>query len=213
MAPDTVSGGVSATQTTQQVAALAEQTNRTLLDIVRDNFNTQYAPKAALLAEFRNAISAHGGTPVDATLLANFRSHVPLSNYDAYKPFVDKFNALPCKEEDVLDLLSPGIPEFFFVSSATSGTTSKILPKYDHSTRLKRPLRPFFDPNGTPPFAGLLCTQNRDVKEIERAPGQVVHRIPVSIATGAMLRRVVGCYIDDESQMSRPCTYIPSCSR
>ncbi|KAI9568804.1 GH3 auxin-responsive promoter [Boletus coccyginus] len=207
MAADTVSRGVSTTQTTQQVVALAEQTNRTLLDIVRVNFNTQYASKADLLAGFRDAVSAHGGsTHVDATLLANFRSHVPLSNYDAYKPFVDKFSARPCKEEDVLDLFSPGLPEFFFVSSATSGTTSKLLPKYDHRTRLNRPLRPFFDPNGTPPFAGLLCTQNRDVKEIERAPGQVVHRIPVSIATGAMLRRVVGCYIDDESQMSHPCT-------
>ena len=125
----------------QQVAALLERTNRALLGIVRDNFNTQYASKAASLAGFRDAVSAHGGTETDATLLADFRSHVPLSNYDAYKPFIDKFNARPCKEEGVEDLLSPGLPDFFAVSSATSGTTPKILPKYDHNARLKTPAR------------------------------------------------------------------------
>ena len=200
---DTISQGAP-----QQVAALSERTSRALLNIVRDNFNTQYASKAASLAGFRDAVSAHGGTEADAALLADFQSHVPLSNYDAYKPFLDKFNARPCKEEDVDNLLSPGLPDFFAVSSATSGTTPKILPKYDHNARLKIPTRQIFDPNSTP-FAALMCTQYRDVKEIERAPGQVVQRIPVCLATGGILRRVLRRYIDDESRMSLPCTLIP----
>ena len=191
----------------QQVAALLERTNRALLGIVRDNFNTQYASNAASLAGFRDAVSAHGGTETEATLLADFRSHVPLSNYDAYKPFIDKFNARPCKEEDVENLLSPGLPDFFAVSSATSGTTPKILPKYDHNARLKTPHRQIFDPNSTP-FAALMCTRYGDVKEIERAPGQVVQRIPVCITTGGILRRVLRRYIDDESQMTLPCSFI-----
>jgi hypothetical protein len=65
----------------QQVAALLlERTSRALHNIVRDNLNTQYASKAASLTGFRDAVSAHGGTE-DATLLADFRSHAPLSNY------------------------------------------------------------------------------------------------------------------------------------
>ncbi|KAG6381987.1 GH3 auxin-responsive promoter-domain-containing protein [Boletus reticuloceps] len=207
---DTVRQGVSATRTPEVLAALREHTNRALLGIMRDNLGTKYASQAALLAGFRTAVSAHGGTDIDAnTMLADFRSHVPLSTYDAYKPFVDKFEARPCKEEDVVDLFSPGLPDFFAVSSATSGTTPKILPKYNHYARLGRPLHGIFDPNGTPPLAGLICTSYRDVKEIESAPGQVVQRIPVCAATGIMLRRPLGWYIDDETQMTHPCTCIP----
>ncbi|KAF8141160.1 GH3 auxin-responsive promoter [Boletus edulis] len=202
---DTLRQCVSATRTPEALAALREHTNRALLGIMRDNLGTKYASQATLLAGFRAAVSAHGGTDIDAnTMLADFRSHVPLSTYDAYKPFVDKFEARPCKEEDVVDLFSPGLPDFFAVSSATSGTTPKIMPKYNHYARLGRPLHGIFDPNGTPPLAGLICTSYRDVKEIESAPGQVVQRIPVCAATGIMLRRPLGWYIDDETQMSHP---------
>ena len=41
-----------------------------LIKIIRDNLNTQYASQAVSLAEFRDAISTHGGTEVDTILLA-----------------------------------------------------------------------------------------------------------------------------------------------
>lgn len=201
--------GVSATQTPQQIAALAERTNRALLKIIRDNLNTQYTVQAASLSGFREAISLHGGTEVDATLLQDFRSHVPLSNYDQYKPFVDKFNAQPCKEEEVVNLFSPGLPDFFAVSSGTSGTTPKLLPKYNHNARLKLPPRHMFDPNGKDPVAGVVCTRYSDVKEIERAPGEIVQRIPVCVMTGGAFRRSLGCYTDDESRLSLTSTSFP----
>ena len=80
-----------------------ERAIHALLKIIRDNFNTQYASQTASLVGFRDAVSTHGGTEVDAILLADFRSHVPLSDYDSYKPFVDKFNAQSCKEEETVN--------------------------------------------------------------------------------------------------------------
>ncbi|KAF8134278.1 GH3 auxin-responsive promoter-domain-containing protein [Boletus edulis] len=191
----------NAAETSQQVAALPEKTNP-LLRIIRDNFNTQYASQAASLAEFRDAVSAHSGTEVDAILLADFRAHVPLSNYDSYKPFVDKFNAQPCKEEDVINMFSPGFPDFFARSSATSGSNPKVFPRYNHNARLNMPSRPFFYTDNKDPIAALICTEYRDVKVLERASGEVVQRIPVCIASGGLVRRSLGWHIDDESRMS-----------
>ncbi|KAF8547319.1 hypothetical protein OG21DRAFT_1607449 [Imleria badia] len=196
--------GVSTTRTPEQVAALQERTNLALLDIVRDNFNTQYASKAPSLARFRDAVDANGGTFNDDSLLADFRSYVSLSTYDAYKPFVDKFNARPCKEEDVKDLLSPGLPDFLAVSSATSGATPKVLLKYNHNARLNRPPLRILDPKNPDPLAALICTQYREVREIEDTSGQVVQRIPLCIVTGGVLRRSLGWYIDDERRLSSP---------
>ncbi|KAI9571612.1 GH3 auxin-responsive promoter [Boletus coccyginus] len=184
------------------VAALQDQTNLALLQIIRDNFATQYASQACSLTGFRDAVSAHGGTEVDDTLLADFRSHVPLSDYDSYKPFIDKFDAQPCKEEDVQNMFSPGLPDFFALSSGTSGTIPKIMPKYNHDARLKLPTRPFFDSDSKNPLAAVICTGYRDVKVIERAPGEAVQRIPICIASGGLLRRTLGWYTDDESWMS-----------
>ena len=180
-----------------------------LVKIIRDNFNTQYASKAVSLTKFRDAVSTHGGTEVDATLLADFRSHVPLSNYDSYKPFVDKFNIQPCKEEDVMNMFSPGLPDFLASSSATSGTSPKIWPKYNHHARLKIPIRPVFDPNHKYPLAAVVCTRYSDVKVIERAPGEVVQRIPICIGSGGALRRSLGWYTDDESRISLTSTSFP----
>ena len=180
-----------------------------LVKIIRDNFNTQYASQAVSLTKFRDAVSTHGGAEVDATLLADFRSHVPLSNYDSYKPFVDKFNIQPCKEEDVMNMFSPGLPDFLASSSATSGTSPKIWPKYNHHARLKIPIRPVFDPNHKYPLAAVVCTRYSDVKVVERAPGEVVQRIPICIGSGGALRRSLGWYTDDESRISLTSTSFP----
>lgn len=188
------------TESLRCTASLPEQTSLALLKIIRDNINSQYASQAVSLTRFRDAVSAHGGTEVDDTLLADFQAHVPLSNYDSYKPFVDKFDVQPCKEEDVENMFSSGLPEFFALSSATSGTRPKILPKYNHNTQSKIP-RTLFDPNDKRPLAAVACTVCRDVRVVERSPGEVVKRIPVCLISGATIRRAVGWW-DDEGRMS-----------
>lgn len=211
-AVETVSQGANTTRTPQQIAALQERMKRALLDIVRDNLHTQFASQAASLAVFRDALAAHGGPDRvdDATLLSDFRSRVPLSTYDVYQPFVDKFHAQPCKEEDVRDLLAPGLPDFFAMSSGTSGAAPKLLPKYNYNARMKRPPIPILDPNGKVPLAGMFFTRNKEIKEVEGETGQVVLKIPVCIVTGGMIRRAVGWMVDDESKMSLPGTFYPS---
>ena len=195
----TTGANESPTQLPQQASIIAERMNRTLLKIVRDNFNTQYAIQAPILSEFRDAVAAHGhGTDVDATLLADFRAHVPLSNYDCYKPFVDKFNAQPCRKEDVENLLAPGLPDFFASSSATFGLTPKFLPKYDHNAGSPLPRCPFFDPNKNTPLAALQYFGHMAVKEVEH-PGQVVQRIPICLVTSGTLRRCFGWKFDDDN--------------
>ncbi|KIK81404.1 hypothetical protein PAXRUDRAFT_70757, partial [Paxillus rubicundulus Ve08.2h10] len=98
---------------------LTEKTDRLLLRIIRANFSTQYASHAPSLAVFRDAVAVHG-TEVDDTLLQDFRSHVALMDYGSYKPFVAKFNEQPCKESEVENLFSPGLPFALVFSSTTS---------------------------------------------------------------------------------------------
>ncbi|KAG9312153.1 GH3 auxin-responsive promoter [Chiua virens] len=201
VAIDTLTRSVIPSLTIQQAAALQRQLNLTLLGIIQTNFNTQYVSQVDLLAAFRDAVSAHGGD--DATLLTDFRLHVPFSNYDAYKPFIDRFEARPCKKEEVQNLFSLGLPDLLSVSSSTSGIRPKILPKYNNFEEANFG-RHFFDPKRNTPLAGLLCTDYRDVKEIECAPGEVVYRIPVCIMTGGAVRRNLEWYIDDASRLSLP---------
>ena len=121
------------------------------------------------LSGFRGAVATHGGIDAvdDATLLADFRAHVPLSNYSCYKPFVDKFNVQPCKKEDVENLLAPGFPEFLATSSATTGLTPKLLPKYNH--RSAPPRCTLFDPNSETPLATVVYCGCIGMKEVEHA--------------------------------------------
>ena len=201
-----------ATQLPQQAPTIAERTNRTLLKIIRANLNTQYAAQAPTLSAFRDAVAAHGGTDVDATLLADFRAHIPLSNYDCYKPFVEKFHKQPCKKEEVENLLASGLPEFIAASSATTGPTPKILPKYSH--RSTPPRCTFFSPDSENPVAAVTYCGCMDLKEIVRAPGQEIQKIPVFTISGASMRRCFGWKVeDDQSRMSRISTYFPRNAR
>ena len=106
-------------------------------------------------------------------------------------------------------MLSPGLPDFFALSSATSGTIPKIFPKYNHDARFKVPTRSFFDPSSKHPVAAVACTGYRDVKVVERAPGEVVQRIPVCLASGGHIRRLLGWYTDDESWLSLSSAVFP----
>ncbi|KAG9312152.1 GH3 auxin-responsive promoter [Chiua virens] len=193
---------VNAAPTAEQVAALQERTNDILLNIIRTNINTQYASQAILLTGFRGAVLACGGTEDDDTLLTNFRTHVPLSTYDPYEPFINKLKVQPCKEKNVENLLAPGLPDLLGVSSSTSGTRPKILPKYKHSNE-PNVGKAFIDLDGKSALATMVCTGYRDVKEVERAPGEVIRRIPVCIMTGGLLRRTIGWYTDDDNRLSQ----------
>ena len=191
--PD-ITSSASATQTPERTPSLAERTNHTLLNIVRENFNTKYATQTHILSAFRDAIAAHGGTGVDAILLADFRAHVPLSNYDCYEPFAEKFNMYPCKKEEVENLFAPGLPDFLAISGGTTGPALKIFPRYNHTATCLQ----FLDPSSKGTLASLQGCGYTRVKEIEHAPGEVVQRIPVCTGSSGMMRIRLGWGVDDD---------------
>ncbi|KIJ13247.1 hypothetical protein PAXINDRAFT_170699 [Paxillus involutus ATCC 200175] len=182
---------------------LTEKTDRLLLRIIRANFNTQYASRAPSLAVFRDVIAGHG-TEVDDTLLQDFRSHVALMDYESYKPFVARFNEQPCKESEVENLFAPGLPFALGLSSSTSGNPPKMFAKYHHIPKEVPVRRSVFDRCDVKgPENWMLSCGYKELKEVERECDQVVKRIPVGIASGALVRMGAGWSVDsDESRMS-----------
>ncbi|KIJ19631.1 hypothetical protein PAXINDRAFT_166730 [Paxillus involutus ATCC 200175] len=182
---------------------LTEKTDRLLLRIIRANFSTQFASHASSLAVFRDAVTAHG-TEVDDTLLQDFRSHVALMDYESYKPFVAKFNEHPCKESEVENLFSPGLPSALVSSSATSGNAPKIFARYLHIAQ-EAPTRPsvYDRSDAQGPQDWLIYYGYKEIKEVESESGEVVKRIPLGISSGTRLRMKAGWSVDDdESRMS-----------
>ena len=187
-----------------------EQTESVLLKIVRANLNTQYASKAPLLTKFRDAISARGSAS-DIELVDDFRRCVPLSDYNAYKPFMVAFNASPCKEAELENLFAPGLPYHLAVSSSTSGREPKLFPKYNFST-----LSIF---SGEGPMTAVFFCGYREVKSVERQPGQIVKKIPVSTLSSGIARAILGWtnVDEDDSRMSviggwRTCLFCTCCN-
>ncbi|KIJ05378.1 hypothetical protein PAXINDRAFT_21352 [Paxillus involutus ATCC 200175] len=189
--------------TTELRALLTERTDRLLLRIIRANFSTKFASQAPSLAIFRDVVAAHG-TEVDGTLLQDFRNHVALMDYESYKPFVARFNEQPCKESEVENLFSPGLPFSLVGSSATSGNAPKMFAKYRHIAKEAPTRRSVYsrrDVKG--PEDRVIYYGYKELKEVERASGEVVKRIPVGISSGAMVRMRAGWSVDDdESRMS-----------
>ncbi|KAH7909002.1 GH3 auxin-responsive promoter, partial [Hygrophoropsis aurantiaca] len=110
---------------------LKEHTEGALKEIITTNLQTRFLQEFDGLREFRDAIELLKDRSAHETWEC-FRDSVPLTYYDAYEPFISRFLAEPCKEEDVKDLLSPGLPFFIALSSGTSGKAAKLFPKYHH---------------------------------------------------------------------------------
>ncbi|KAG2120480.1 GH3 auxin-responsive promoter, partial [Suillus discolor] len=108
---------------------LKDRVDRALLEFIRPNSASQLAQEAPELIKFREAI-AQNDSMDDRELLRIFREFIPTTNYEAYKPFIAKFFASPCKEADVKNMFAPGLPYFLAMSSMTSGKSVKTFPKY-----------------------------------------------------------------------------------
>ncbi|KAG1815029.1 GH3 auxin-responsive promoter-domain-containing protein [Suillus subaureus] len=108
---------------------LKDRVDRALLEFIRPNYESQFAQAAPELVKFRKAI-AQGDLKDDLEFLRSFREFVPTTNYEPYRPFIAKFFATPCKENDVKNMFAPGLPYFLAMSSMTSGKPAKIFPKY-----------------------------------------------------------------------------------
>ncbi|KAG2340231.1 hypothetical protein BDR05DRAFT_915978 [Suillus weaverae] len=108
---------------------LKDYEDQALLEVIRPNLASQFAQDAPELAKFREVI-AQNDSMDDREFLRLFREFIPTTNYEAYKPFIAKFFATPCKEADVKNMFAPGLPYFFAMSSMTSGKSVKTFPRY-----------------------------------------------------------------------------------
>ncbi|KAG1741574.1 uncharacterized protein EDB91DRAFT_1081832 [Suillus paluster] len=108
---------------------LKNHVDQALLEFIRPNSASQFAQHAPELAHFRKAI-AQSDSKDDNVFLRSFREFIPTTNYEPYRPFIAKFFATPCREADVKDMLAPGLPYFFSMSSMTSRAEAKTFPRY-----------------------------------------------------------------------------------
>ncbi|KAG2138536.1 GH3 auxin-responsive promoter [Suillus clintonianus] len=108
---------------------LKDNEDQSLLEIIRPSFASQFAQDAPELAKFREAM-AQSDSMDDMQFLRSFRECIPTTNYESYRPFIAKFFATPCKEDDVKNMFAPGLPYFFAMSSMTSGKSVKTFPRY-----------------------------------------------------------------------------------
>ncbi|KAH7913708.1 GH3 auxin-responsive promoter [Hygrophoropsis aurantiaca] len=113
-----------------ELQILLKEHNKGLLNgIINANLQTRFAQEFDGLREFRDAIGQLKGRSAHEAWEC-YRDRVPLTNYGAYGPFISRFLEEPCKEEDVKDLLSPGLPFYLAKSSGTSGKAAKLFPRY-----------------------------------------------------------------------------------
>ena len=175
-----------------------KRTKTNLFQILSVLSGTTFFQESPALATLRDAL---GGvySPLlpdgseNHELLHNFLSHVPLTTYEDYQPFVARFldNESP-RLSDVNNLLSPGLPDFIAHSSGTSGGHLKHFPKYSKPDRLIRP----WDSPEVPAFKICkfsILKIDRCIKVVD-GDGDTVQHIPVSIAStgGARLRMGIG---------------------
>lgn len=180
---------------------LHSRTDLFLLNVITANWTSQYASQTPTLAPFRDIVASHG-SPFYAAILNDFRDYVPITTYDAYKPWVARFHEIPCKESRVENLFAPGLPYYVAMSSSTSGKEPKLFPAYQHtSIELPAP-RPIFDFSDTRgPVACIFYYGYKEIKQVERESGHVVKRIPFCLASAGRLRMKCNWHVEtDESR-------------
>ncbi|KAF8546918.1 hypothetical protein OG21DRAFT_1425882 [Imleria badia] len=116
---------------------LKRRTDELQSRIVRVNYNTRFAQTAPELTEFRRATAGFVDGMDDDLLSELFRKTVHLTTYDSYAPFLAGFSEKPCKASAIVDLFSPGLPDFLAESSSTSSGIAKIFPKYNYLSKIR----------------------------------------------------------------------------
>ncbi|KIM56348.1 hypothetical protein SCLCIDRAFT_1220383 [Scleroderma citrinum Foug A] len=188
-------------------ASLKEETDSRLQKIIRANITSRYACSSSYLANFRLAI-ADKDVKEDYTL-SDFRRLVPLTDYGAYRPWLDKFMERPCKLSEVENLLAPGLPNYFGVSSSTSGSKPKHFARYFESNvgfghAAEEPEREGSLAGTT---AWIFSLSYRDIVDVTTESGEVVKRIPVCIGSAGFWRNSAGWPIETDN--TRMASMIP----
>ena len=197
---------------------LEKRTKANLFQLLSKLSCTIFFQEAPVLAALRNVLG-DAYTPLlpdsseshASELLCKFLSHVPLTTYEDYQPFVARFlDSKSPRLSDVNNLLAPGLPTFIAHSSGTSGGHLKHFLKYPIPSRLGRR----WDNPDIPGFkicSFSLLNVDRWIKVVND-DGGTVEDIPVSIATagGNRLRLGIGP-LDNEKIIDKKGSWAKIC--
>ncbi|KAH7926609.1 hypothetical protein BV22DRAFT_1128079 [Leucogyrophana mollusca] len=186
---------------------LKERTEGVLAHLIKTNMHTRYVCESPVFDDFRSAVENLGETGCedrDEMLLESYRTHIPLTNYDSYEPFVSKFLGPSCAEEEVKDLFSPGLPYFIAVSSATSGKAAKFFAKYRHPPGISyetvdRSANPVSKSGGKNCIVYSL--NYRQLVEVKDQGGETLKRFPVTLMSSGSIRMQNGMDIEKDPWM------------
>ncbi|KAH7905593.1 GH3 auxin-responsive promoter [Hygrophoropsis aurantiaca] len=151
---------------------LKEHTEGLLNNIINTNLQTRFVQEFDGLRQFRDAIELLKGRSAHEAWEC-YHDSVPLTNYSTYEPFISRFLEEPCREEDVKDLLSPGLPFCLTKSSGTSGKAPKLFPKYHHQFMGAAPGRNLFTAK-TCHMVSMTYLRVIDVLRIEGGSARVI---------------------------------------
>ncbi|KAH7909127.1 GH3 auxin-responsive promoter [Hygrophoropsis aurantiaca] len=181
---------------------LKQRTEGLLTRLIKTNLCTRYVRESPIFSDFLRAIenscspaatdAGHNTNEIlNETLLEAYRTTIPLSTYDSYKPFVNKFLERPCKHDEVKDLFAPGLPYFIAESSGTSGNSAKIFAKYRH------PPGTSASPQGLGgKVCGVYSLTHQHVVEVQGADAETLTRFPVCLSSTGTIRMLHGMDIE-----------------
>ena len=185
---------------------LKEGTDHRLRQIINANITTRFAVSSSTLVDFRLAV-ADKDVENDATILDDFRRQVRLTDYESYYPFIAKFMERPCKLSEVENLLAPGVPDFLFRSSSTSGKEPKFFPKYCQA--LRDPSITDLRPGSGLKIMDVYSISYKELLEVVTDSGEVVHTITSTVSSCGRWRTSMNWTIEtDDTRM----TYTGMCS-
>ena len=182
----------------QLLASLKEETDCRLQKIIEANISSRYASSSSHLADFRSAIDVKADS---TTTLSDFRRLVPLTDYEAYRPWLAKFLERPCKLSEVENQFAPGLPSYLGLSSSTSGSKPKLFARYSESNvGFARPAKESErEGSSAGTRAGIFSLCYRDVLDITTESGEVVKRIPVCSGAAGFWRNSAGWPIETDN--------------
>ena len=185
--------------TPQLLAVLKEGTDKRLQNVIGVLITSRYASSSPYLADFRST-TRDKDVKEDSTVLSDFRNLVPLTDYEAYRPWMAKFIERPCELSEVENLLAPGLPSFLAITGSTSGREPKYFTRYLAFAGLIRPAQDKV-PSAflTARTASTLWWGCIDLVEVTTPSGDVVKTIPVTGVTSGFARTMQGWSIETDN--------------
>lgn len=195
------------------IASVKGQTESFLSYLLKTNGNSVYFHESPILSNFRKAlgedITTRESSPYSTRNFLSFTETVPLSTYEDYRPYIDRFFQTPRRLPDVSNLLSPGVPVYMVSSSGTAGGTAKFYPKYRHppttapcTIKAMRSIHPMSD-NTAGTYCIIFNLRCSDLLDVVDDKGKVVVKTPLCIGSGAGFRAFHQWKAENDSELMK----------